>query len=655
MHGRHVHVKKRSKEASGIEEEPPSNQKEPLSWVESLNLESNTNSGPESPGALEKSKRGTVGDLIRARNVAAGQTATNLTPDASAAHQLIHKYTRQILRNLEEGDGTAVKSFKEAMSLAAQPKGVAIKRADVASIAHSGYFNVLLVATVIMSTIQIGVETDADSPEMSLLAKVIDNVCCSIFVMEVLVRAGAYGIDGYLSVAWNRFDFALCIINVLETWILAHVEWFAAYFRGTIVLRALRLVRIARVLRLFKYFKELWLVLKGLANAMRMVGWVGLLLLVVLGISSILCRQTIAKKDAVDLSDDFDQDQLFGSMGRSMVTLFNIVLLTDEWDIVSRPLYEEHILLFLVLVGFLFMSTFSLLNVIVGVVVDDVIMNQKKSDTATEDQQALAHAEMMWDIYHDFFELDVNSDGVVDLNEFLASPRVSDAIQMVAAHDNPRRIDSCPVGVKCSGKELFDCMDINRDGALNRKEFTRGMIRALEAFRHPKQSVNLLLGQARVLLAEIREMQEGSISPGATPSQAPTTAGGAETFDGRSSSAAAAPPPRGPTGNDFFFDGRSSSAAPRGDTFGAEEESLMDESARLAWLRSQLERNDALLATVARSLGANLSNAPVPLKPPQAAQVPMSARAMSARGKAQQGSVDMLRNLLQSSDPLRGI
>ena len=36
-------------------------------------------------------------------------------------------------------------------------------------------------------------------------------------------------------------------------------------------LRALRLVRIARVLRLFKYFKALWLVLKGLANAMRLV------------------------------------------------------------------------------------------------------------------------------------------------------------------------------------------------------------------------------------------------------------------------------------------------------------------------------------------------------------------------------------------------
>lgn len=644
MHSHHVRPGKRiSKDAFG--DEPVREHNDILNV---LNLGSNKHSNdssnnrdPESPHR-GRGKVLTVGDIIRS-NRGSGSAAANvyLTADADAAHLLIQQYTRKLLSHLDEGEDGEDVSFIDALKMANRVRDDKIKQPCLADIVHSGYFNIAMVTTVALSTIQVGVATEADTPEMKLFSKVLDNVCCTIFVMEAVLKFGAYGVFEYFAVRWNRFDFTLCSINVLETWIIPQSEGIAVYLRGTIALRSLRMVRVVRVLRLFKYFKELWLVLKGLANAMKMVGWVVLLLLVVLAISSILCRETIAKKDTMDLSDQFSQDQLFGSMVRSMITLFNIVLLTEDWDAISRPLFEENALFFGLLVCFLFMSTFSLLNVIVGVVVDDVLMNQKSNSDTSDYQQALVHSKMMWDIYQDFFELDSNHDGLVDLDEFLASPRVTDAIHLVAANSHAKNDgkDSCPAAVKCSGKELFDCMDINRDGALTRKEFTLGMIRTLEAFRHPKQTFVSLIGQARILLSDLRALEgESPHSPhGVPPSQAATTAGG-PSFDGRSSATLPATTLQ--------------QSAPQ--RFAPEPPHLNDDSDRLAWLRTQLERNDAMLESVARSLGATLSAKPAPSRPPQSAAVPMSARAMSARGRSHEGAADLMRTLMGTGAPLWG-
>jgi voltage-gated sodium channel len=506
--------------------------------------------------------------MIRKRHAARDSRAETAliepeSPGSQAAAIIMQAYIRTILSTLEKHNVAPTQTVAEAMRFASRPKGVRAKRKSFAYVADSAVFGYVMVATVLLSTIQIGVETDANRPELILLAKVLDNVCCLVFLVEVVIRVGAYGFPAYWALKWNRFDFFLCCVNVLETWIMANNAMFAKYFRGTMALRSLRIFRVARVLRLFKYFKELWMVLEGLIGSMRMVSWVALLLCVVLSVCSILCRQTIANRGMVDLSDDFNQGQLFGSMIRSMITLFNIVLLTEDWDNVARPLFEVDPLFFAPMLVFLFITTFSVFNVIIGVVVDDVLMNQKEDAHMSADQLALKHAEFVWDMYCEFFDLDVNGDGVVDLDEFISSPSIGDAIEMIAAQQHGGKFNDVPQALKVSGKELFDCMDINRDGVLNRKEFTRGMIRTLEACRYRNQCVNALIGQARQLLSQVRALNaERSLAfargGGGARSTAPGTTKASTFDDGESSHTTFMP-----------------SFAPD------------DEGSRLAWLRSQ--------------------------------------------------------------------
>merc|ERR1719253_1674431 len=69
----------------------------------------------------------------------------------------------------------------------------------------------------------------------------------------------------------------------------------------------------------------------------------------------------------------FVPHQLFGSIPRSMLTLFNICLLCGDWDGVYRGSYEEDTFLFVLFTSFTFGMNFALLNVIVGVVMDNIL------------------------------------------------------------------------------------------------------------------------------------------------------------------------------------------------------------------------------------------------------------------------------------------
>merc|ERR1719183_2542399 len=70
---------------------------------------------------------------------------------------------------------------------------------------------------------------------------------------------------------------------------------------------------------------------------------------------------------------EFNNYMYFGTLGRSMFTLFNLALLTEDWDNVGRAVLEEQPALLIFLLLFLCINTFGLMNVIVGVIVDNTL------------------------------------------------------------------------------------------------------------------------------------------------------------------------------------------------------------------------------------------------------------------------------------------
>merc|ERR1719262_539746 len=70
---------------------------------------------------------------------------------------------------------------------------------------------------------------------------------------------------------------------------------------------------------------------------------------------------------------EFNNYQYFGTLPRAMFTLFNLALLTEDWDNVGRATLEKQPYLLIFLLLFIAVNTFGLMNVIVGVIVDNTL------------------------------------------------------------------------------------------------------------------------------------------------------------------------------------------------------------------------------------------------------------------------------------------
>ena len=122
------------------------------------------------------------------------------------------------------------------------------------------------------------------------------------------------------------------------------------------------------------------MIIQGMLRALKTIFWVVLLLLILVYVSSILTTQIVghsgydmypgvAPLEEVNESPvvlDFNPAIYFGSIPRSMFTLFNMVLLA-EYAEHARAIFEMQPYLLAFYTAFIFMTTFGVLNVIIGV------------------------------------------------------------------------------------------------------------------------------------------------------------------------------------------------------------------------------------------------------------------------------------------------
>merc|ERR1712196_447235 len=135
------------------------------------------------------------------------------------------------------------------------------------------------------------------------------------------------------------------------------------------------------------------MVVEGITASLRSMFWVFLLLAVILYTWAIYCVEIIGDKQAgyaghADdetvinqmLVDKFSNHVYFGTLSRSMVSLFSVILLA-EWSTVVRPIWEHQPGMVIVFIILVIVTTFVVLNVIIGVVVERTtsVMNQVRA------------------------------------------------------------------------------------------------------------------------------------------------------------------------------------------------------------------------------------------------------------------------------------
>ncbi len=214
---------------------------------------------------------------------------------------------------------------------------------------HSGFQNFIL-SVIIINSLLLGIMTYPAVMEKSgNILELISNICVGIFTVEIALRLFVYG-RKFFKNGWNNFDFIIVLISLVPT---------AGTFSS---LRVFRILRALRALRLITHLEKLRVIVQAIIDSIPNVAWASGLLLIIFYIFSII-GTTLFSAAFPDW---------FGSLGKSMYTLFQVMTL-ESWSMgIARPVIAQFAFAWIYFVSFILVSSFIVMNVIVGVVVNAI-------------------------------------------------------------------------------------------------------------------------------------------------------------------------------------------------------------------------------------------------------------------------------------------
>lgn len=305
---------------------------------------------------------------------------------------------RQKRENLASGEADPIAKLQSNKTL----KRAAFREdAWCSKIALHPLFGALTFFVVIFNSIYIAIDADLHE-DKSLLAKdagfqLLEHLFCGFFLFELAIRFGASKKKkDCLRDGWFILDSLLLLLMIGETWILTIVlkmnggpeEGGGAPFGGLGVLRMARLLRLARlgrVAKILRLFPEIVTMLKGLFEATRSVFFTVLLLILLLFVFGIIFK--------IQASDKPGVREIFPTVSQSMWVLLVRGTMLDspsnyfeKVEQLEQPAPE----LVALMVLFIFLSSFTVLNMLIGVLCDVVrhVSDIEKDKLAVADMKA---------------------------------------------------------------------------------------------------------------------------------------------------------------------------------------------------------------------------------------------------------------------------
>ncbi|MGF1642991.1 MAG: ion transporter [Thiotrichales bacterium] len=218
-------------------------------------------------------------------------------------------------------------------------------RARVNARVESPLFQRFIIALIIVNAVILGLET---AP--SLMARygdvliLLDRLILGVFVVEIAARIFAQGWR-FFTRAWNLFDFLIVGIALVP---------------ASGPLQVLRALRVLRVLRLISVVPQLRFVVDSLLHALPGIGSIAALMVVLYYVFAVMATGLFGAAHA----------EWFGTIGRSMYTLFQVMTL-ESWSMgIVRPVMETHPYAWLFFIPFILMATFTVLNLFIAIIVN---------------------------------------------------------------------------------------------------------------------------------------------------------------------------------------------------------------------------------------------------------------------------------------------
>ncbi|GAA0297057.1 ion transporter [Rhodovulum strictum] len=217
-----------------------------------------------------------------------------------------------------------------------------------------------IMGVILFNAVLLGMETsDSIMAEAGPLILLLDQLCLAIFVAEIAAKLIAYRLS-FFRAGWNIFDFVIVGISLVP---------------GAQTLSVLRALRILRLLRVISVAPSLRRVVEGFINALPGMGSVFLLMGMIFYIGAVMATKLFG-----DAFPDW-----FGTLGLSAYSLFQVMTL-ESWSMgIVRPVMEVFPYAWAFFVPFIMVTTFAVVNLLVGLIVNSMQDAHHEEDTQKTD------------------------------------------------------------------------------------------------------------------------------------------------------------------------------------------------------------------------------------------------------------------------------
>lgn len=218
-------------------------------------------------------------------------------------------------------------------------------RARLKTFVESRGFQRSLTLLIAINAVTLGMQTSAGlMAAAGPLLMSIDDAILWIFVAEIAVKLVVYG-RRFFRDPWNLFDFAVVGVALLP---------------ATGPFSVLRSLRVLRVLRLASTVPAMRRVVEGLLASIPGISSVVALLFLVFYVFAVMGTKLYGEV----------APESFGTLGRSMFTLFQVMTL-DGWSTdVVRPMMQANPYVWAYFLPFILITSFAVLNLFIAIIVN---------------------------------------------------------------------------------------------------------------------------------------------------------------------------------------------------------------------------------------------------------------------------------------------
>lgn len=128
-------------------------------------------------------------------------------------------------------------------------------------IVSNNYFKHFTSLVTIINTLSLALYYEGASERYILALDIISQICTNLFILEAIIKILAYGVKGYFSNNWNKFDLLIITCSVAFIILQQSMQTNISLLKyAPQLIKVVRVMRLSKILSLFnslKYIKDM--------------------------------------------------------------------------------------------------------------------------------------------------------------------------------------------------------------------------------------------------------------------------------------------------------------------------------------------------------------------------------------------------------------